>query len=104
MSIIWSRSGIMKPENYKQAIEMSEKQLEAFKEKTGIRAGLYHQMGGEVGRLAAMTVFDDLADFEKLMRDAAGNPEYLERQQQYLGNFLPQSLRETIWVGRGTTS
>lgn len=104
MSVIWSRSGIMKPENYQQAIEMSEAQLEAFKEKAGVRAGLYHQMGGDIGRLGALTVFDDLAEFQKVMREAVGNPEYLERQQQYLGNFLPQSLRETIWVGRGTTS
>ena len=91
----------MRPENYKQAIEMSEIQLEAFKEKTGVRAGLYHQMGGDIGRLGVLTVFEDLTEFQNVMREATGNPEYLGRQEQYLANFLPQSLRETIWVRRG---
>ena len=101
MAVIWSRSGIMRPENYKQAIEMSETQLEAFREKTGVRAGLYHQMGGDIGRLGVLALFEDLAEFQQVMREATGNPEYIDRQQQYLANFLPQSMRETIWVRRG---
>ena len=91
----------MRPENYKQAIEMSETQLQAFKEKTGVKAGLYHQLGGDIGRLGVLAVFEDLAEFQQVMREATANPEYIERQQQYLANFLPQSNRETIWVRRG---
>ena len=101
MAVIWSRSGIMRPENYKQAIEMSEAQVAAFKDKTGVRAGLYHQMGGDIGRLGMLAVFEDLAEFQKIMQEAtAGNPDYVDIQQQHAANFLPQTRRETIWVRR----
>ena len=100
MAVIWTRSGIMKPENYKQAIEGSEEMVKAFRERTGMHAGLYHQMGGDIGRLGLLTVFDDLAQFQKIMADTFEGRENADARQAHAGYFLPESRRETIWVRR----
>ena len=100
MSVIWTRSGIMKPEYYKQAIEMSEQMVARFKEKTGIRAGLYHQMGGDIGRLGVLTVFEDLAQFQEVMREATASQEASESRGEHAMHFLPETRKETIWIGR----
>ena len=100
MSVIWTRSGVMKPELYKQAIEMSDAGLQGFKDKTGVRAGLYHQLGGQIGRLGMIAVFDDLAQFQEIMREANAGEEAATSRQEYALNFLPETRIETIWIGR----
>lgn len=100
MAVIWARSGIMKPEYYKQVIELSDQMVAEFRDKTGVHAGLYHQMGGDIGRLALLAVFDDLAQFQDIMRETFAGQETSEARQQYAGYFLPESRRETILVRR----
>ena len=101
MAVVYLRTGIIKPGEYDAAMKGMEEALGRWGEATDSKSALYHRIGGDVGRVMSMAVFDDMAAAGQIMNTFYADDSNRKLAVEIGSHFLPESRKNSIWLRHG---